>query len=199
MKSLSDVFIKESYLKGFLKLFDISKIFKLGIEMQKGFLVSLLISEIVICNILQLINNHQSIGLISILFVNTIIFLPLSIIVLNNKKQISSNEKDILRSILWIGLCLFGVYNIKNGTSEMMFLLLSIMIIEKTAISTSISFRKITRELLILAVTVILMIITAGVLIIINSVTFSYYEMIRSAIILVSYGIIEFLIRKWQG
>ena len=198
VKMLSDVYIKENYLKGFLKLFEVAKLFKLGLAGEKEFIITLLIAELFIINLLPFISVGEHIGVISILLINTLIFSPLSIIILNLKKQFISLKKTATRCILWIGFSLIGVYDITNGFNEMLFLLLSCMLIEHIAIDSRISFRKITRELLLLALTIAVVIITFIILIILNSLTFGVYGIIKGIIILVVYGIVEFLIKKWQ-
>jgi len=72
VRMLSDIFIKENYLKGFLDIFDVAKSFKLGLEGEKGFLISLLIAEILIVNLLPFINQGEYLGISSIVLINTL-------------------------------------------------------------------------------------------------------------------------------
>jgi magnesium-transporting ATPase (P-type) len=199
VKSLSDIFIKENYLKGFLKLFDISRNFKNGIQLEKGFLIALMVSEIIIVNILQLIDLNKSLSLLVMLLINTVIFIPLSLILLNSKKQAASDNKSIIRTVLWTTFTLVGVYDIENGCNEMAFLLLSNILIVSTAIASNISFKKYSTELMLLILAILFMLVSSGILIIANSLSFSYFAIIKSIIILIIYGAIEFFIRKWQG
>jgi len=117
---------------------------------------------------------------------------------LNSTKQPISLKKRFAESILWIGFSLLGVYNITNGFNAILFFILSGMLIEHTAIDIKVSYRKISRELIILLITIVLMIIVLSSLMILNSLTFEVYEIIRVVVILVVYGIIEFLMKKWQ-
>ena len=198
VKLLSDVFIKDNYLKGFLKIFEVSKLFRIGLDGEKSFLITSLIAEILIVNLLPFVNSGEHLGVLSILLINTLIFSPLSLIILSSSKHVESSKKIITLSVLWISFSLVGVYNITSGFNEILFLILSCMLIEHTAIDTKISFRKVSREVIILSLTILLMIIAFGILIVVNSITFGIQEIIRVVIILLVYGIIEFLMKKWQ-
>ena len=198
VRMLSDIFIKENYLKGFLDIFEVAKSFKLGLQGEIGFLIHLLIAEILIVNLLPFINPGEYLDISSIILINTLIFSPLSLIILNSTKQNISLKKSIAESILLISFSLLGVYNIKNGFNAILFFILSGMLIEHTAIYIKVSYRKISRELIILLITIVLMIIAVSSLIILNSLNFGILEIIRVVVILVVYGIIEFLMKKWQ-
>lgn len=198
VKLLSDIFIKENYLRGFLKIFDISKSFKIGLEKGKSFLITTLLAQILIVNLFPFVNSGERISILSILLINTLIFSPLSLIILNSSKDVVSSKKVFTLSILWVSCYLAGIYNITSGFNEILFLIFSCILIGHTVIDTKISFRNISRELIILSLTIALMISIFSVLIVLNSITFGIYEVIRAAIILLVYCIIELLMKKWQ-
>ena len=198
VKSVSDMYINDDYLKGFLSLFSISRKFKAGVFKEKLFLLFLLIWEIAIIFINPLLNGRQDINFIPLLLINIIIVTPLSLLLIDSGNTKEKYKKSIIRCCIWTAFTLFSINDLKDHTDIILLLIMGGMILIYSAITSKLSFRKITLNLLLFLSTIVLLIISITVLSIINGVNIDIGIILKSGGLLIIYGIIELIMMNWE-
>lgn len=196
IKNTSDVFIKNNFLKGFLKLFDLSKDIEVGINKFKSFVLGLIISQIAVLNLIPAINKSFNLSIWSILVFNMIIVAPSSLLVLNSFEN--QNEGYVLRTILYVGLTLTALYDISFGADLIWGLLFGIYSINYCLVNCNIGFKKKSLKLGLFALSVSLVIIWSVALMLMNSYDFSQFILLKTAAVAVASWICELIMKKWQ-
>ncbi|MGL4108584.1 cation-transporting P-type ATPase [Clostridium sp. LP20] len=199
VKKVSDIFIKENYLRGFISIFDISKKFQERATKSISTLIALAISEIVIINIFPLINSSGEIEMIPLAIINILLAPPISLVLLRVDGEEFKRKKYIVRTILWSLLTLGAIYGVDGRYAEVILLTLGGIFIEYTLLSSKIKFKGLSIEALLFLTTIFIWIISAGILVSINSLLFSTFQVVKLIGILVSYIIIELIMKRWQG
>lgn len=196
IKNASDVFIKNNFLKGFLKLFDLSKDIEVGINKFKSFVLGLVIAQIAALNLIPAINKSFNLSILPILLFNMIIVIPSSLLVL--KSSGNEDERYILRSIVYVGLTLTALYDVSFGADLMWIFLFGIYSINYCLVNCNIGFKKKSLELGLFALSVSFLIIWSVVLMFMNSYDFSQLILLKTAAIAAASWICELIMKKWQ-
>lgn len=99
VKKICDVYIKENYLKGLFKLFDLSKNYEERIKVSFNTFLASYISQIASINLMILFSNSEMKYLVSLILINLIyIFYTITRILMVDIKKVE-NKKYIIRSV----------------------------------------------------------------------------------------------------
>ena len=199
VKKVSDIFIKEDYLKGFISIFDMAKKFEKRGSRAIETMIALILSEIAIINIFPLISSAGEIKIIPVAIINILLAVPICLVLLGTDGEEFKRKKYIVKTILWSVFTLIVTYDISSGYNEVILLILGGLVIEHTLLSSRIQFKGLSREVLLFLTTVLIWIISIGILVVINSLQFSTFQVVRFILILVIYAFIELIMKRWQG
>ena len=197
VKKVCDVYIKENFLTGFLKLFDISKVFNTGLNKVQKFIFTLLTSEIILINIFKVLHINEKFNMFILL--NFLMIIPLSLIILKSKSESKNDiKKFMLRTIIWISVPVGLLLLITEGLNIISILTLGVMIIIFTICDSKVSLKKISRELFLVVLSIILLLAILTYMIMANSVHLSQEKILIIVGIIIIYLIIELIMMKWQ-
>ena len=196
IKNASDVFIKNNFLKGFLKIFDLSEEIKEGINKFRAFILGMIISQIASLNIISIFNEEFSLGIAPILVVNMLLVVPLSLLILMLSKD--NNGKYVLRVLLYIGLTLGALYDVGNGADLIWTFLFSIYSLSYCLINCNIGFKKVSLELGLFILALLILIVYIVVYVSMNFYDFSQYILLKTAGIALGAFVGELIMKKWQ-
>lgn len=197
VKKVCDVFIRENYMNGFLKLFDISRDFKKGISRELNIVFFIILSQILIINITSTTQN-QDISILSVIILNLIILGPLSIFIIRTTHRDAYIKKYFLRFLMWVA---FGVVATSMGESSKsaMFLLCSgSTLIGHLLIDSKKFINKLNKDTLLIAIST-LAIIFGGVLIFfISNTKINLLDFLILFIIFIINVLFELFMKKWK-
>jgi magnesium-transporting ATPase (P-type) len=200
VKRLSDVYIQENYLDGFFKIRDFSKIFTKNIERGFKIYFMTILSELLVLLGSLLMGQAESLDLWNIVVINGILFIPLSLItLLKNGREISNNEIIVRASILSI-ITMISIYRLEGKESNIVCLtILSIGILLFTLFNSNTSIRRLSNELVMGIVSLLIIILAVVSIIIINNTVIRGIIIIELIVSIIFFVIFEILARKWQN
>lgn len=196
IKNASDVFIKNNFLKGFLKLFDLSKDIEKGINKFKSFVLGFIVSQIAVLNLMPIINKNFSLSILPILIFNMIIIAPASLLVLKSSKN--DNENYLLRIIMYVGLTLVALYDLNFGEDVIWVFLFGMYSISYCLVNCNIGFKKKSLELGLFLLSIFFLIICIIAFMFINFYDFSEFILLKTCAIAATSWIGELIMKKWQ-
>lgn len=196
IKNAADLFIKNNYLKGFLSIFDTAKRFNEGIDKVETAFITLLFSEIVIVNALPIVNTEINMSYIPILIVNVILTIPLFLLLVGSPN--GKDKKYILRGIVNSILALVALYDVNSNFQEILVVILGVFMISHVLFNTSISFKKVSFQLILLITSIILWLIFSGGLILLNGLTLTSFDLIKIGVIILINIIYELILKRCQ-
>lgn len=201
VKKVSDVYIPNNYLNGFFKIRDFSKKFDKNIKRAFSTFYMIVLSELIALILSMLFGQAGVLDFWNIIIINGILFIPLSLIVLlKDGREITTNE-FIARSCILsiITIILSSQVNNANEKSLITLIIISIGILLFTVFNGNLSIRKMSNELMIALISLLIIVISTIMMILINKITFSSLiigELVGFIIFLI---IFEILFKKWQN
>ena len=198
IKKVSDVYIEENYLKGFLNIFDISKDFSMGMKRWTVFSFFLLISQLLVINIFLFINKCNINNYNSIIFFNIFMSVPTGLIVAKKMKEKKYKNKYIIRTLFWTSMILITMCIKTNNSSVFYLMLLGGFIIEHIVVNGLVSFRKINIDMILLVVAMLVWIISVTFIVHITNIKFGQNEFVIIIAMYIICGLIEFFLKRWQ-
>lgn len=200
VKKISDVYIKENYLEGLFNIRKYSKEIKTNIQRALKLFFMTVLSELIILSGCLIIGQMDIMSFWTILIVNAIIMIPLSIItVLKSGKEVSTISMTI-RSIVVSIITLISIYKVEPSEGQIIPLIfIGADALIFTLLNNKVSIRKISNELILGIVTLFIMIISSFLITFINGIIIRdiiIIEIIISIVILFTY---EILSEKWQN
>jgi Ca2+-transporting ATPase len=199
VKKVSDVYIKENYLDGFFKIRDYSRKFDKNIDRGFKIYFMTILSELLVLIGSIAIGQTESMDFWSILVVNGVLFIPLSLIILlKNGRDISKNEMMIRALILSI-ITMISIYKIEEKEATIVPLtILSIGILLFTLFNSNISIRKLSKELIMGIISLSIIIVSVTSIILVNNILLRDIVVIELVVSIIFLLIFEILARKWQ-
>ncbi|WP_026885481.1 cation-transporting P-type ATPase [Clostridium beijerinckii] len=200
VKKVSDVYIKENYLDGFFKIRDFSRVFDGNIDRAFKMYFMALFSELLTLMGCIIIGQTESLDFWSVITINGILFIPLSLIILLKKgRDITTNEM-IVRSFVLSIITMISIYKLDVKEATIVTLtILSIGILLSTLFNINISIRKFSNELIMPAVSLLIIITAIVSIALINRILIRDIIGIELAVSIIFLLIFEILARKWQN
>lgn len=197
VKKICDVYIKENFLTGFLKLFDISKVFNNGLNKVQKFIFTLVTSEILLINIFKMLDINDKFYMFILL--NFLMIVPLSIIILKSRGESRNDiKKFMLRITIWTGVPVGMLFLTREGINIISILTLGAMMIIFTICDSKLSLKNINRELFLIVFSIIILLGILTYMIMANSVYLSQNKILIIVGIIIIYLIMELIMMKWQ-
>lgn len=196
IKNASDIFINNNFLKGFLKIYDLSEKFNEGINKFKAFFLGLIVPQIIALNIIPIFNEKFALGVVPIIFVNMAAAVPLSLLVLHSSKD--NNGKYISRIVIYTALAVGALYDIEIGQDVIWIFLFGLYSLIYCLINCNISFKKISVQLVLFITALIILAAGIGILTIVNSYDFTQFVLLKTAGIAIIGIVCELIMKKWQ-
>ena len=196
VKKVSDLFIKDNYLNKFLNLFDVSQSFMKNLYSCKKITLMFLLSQLISLNLISLIDYKVGGDFIPVLITNLVIFSILTVGVLKYGLKSEGIGLSIVKILACSVLTFLASYIIK-GQCEIVFLIVftgSLLI--NIIVNLKTKLFDINIGSILLYSSIFIWILSIGILGIINGVSFTLYEVISLVIILVTYLIIELIVKK---
>jgi P-type Ca2+ transporter type 2C len=200
VKRLSDVYIQENYLEGFFKIRDFSKIFDRNIDRIFKIYFMTILSELLVLIGSIIMGQAESLDLWNILIINGVLFIPLSFIILLKRGRSISNNEVITRAVILSVLTMISIYKVDGKVATIIPLtILSMGILIFTLFNSNTSIRRVSNELIMGIVSIVIIILSAMGIILINNIfprDIIVIELVVTTIFLI---IFEILARKWQN
>lgn len=199
VRKSSEVYMKGNNLKGFFKIRKYAK--HLEANMQRAFdlLNITLLAEVLILIVGQLIGKTNLFDIVSILFINGLLLIPMSIItVMSDGKEIKKSGL-IVRSLILSGIVL-GISYYSNSTDEIIigYTVLALGTLIFNIFNNKVSFKEKSNELVMYILSIIGIVIVGVLLIVINNITLNNLLMIELGGSILFLIIFEILFGKWQ-
>lgn len=199
VKKICDVYVERNYLDGFFKIRNFTRILHKNIDRVFKIYSMILLSEILVLFINSIIGQTDSLDMWGVICINGLLFIPLSLIALLSKGNEIRMNTMILRSVILAGITCIILYGSEGKEASIISLLvLGFGAIIYTMFNSRVSIKKISSELIMLFISILIVFIFAGIIMYVNSVIIRdivAVELIFSGIILL---IFEILCRKWQ-
>ncbi|MBD7909809.1 MULTISPECIES: cation-transporting P-type ATPase [Clostridium] len=196
IKNAADLFIKNNYLKGFLSIFDIARKFNDGLAKVQAAIITMLFSEIVIINTLPLINNNIQVSYIPIIIINVILAIPLFLTLIHSPRD--DDNKFILRSIVYSVLALAAIYDANSSFEIVLVATLGAFLLINTFINVSIPLKRVSAQLVLFIVSILIWLMSVGGLIFLYGLTLSIFAMVKIGVIILINLIYELILKRCQ-
>lgn len=200
VKKVSDVYIQQNYIDGFFKIRDYSKNFYTNID--RGFKIYFMsiLSELFVLLGNLIMGQAEGFDFLSIIIMNAILFIPLSLIILlKNGRDISKNEV-VIRALLISIITMVSIYKVDGKEATIVPLtIISMGILLFTLFNSNISIRKLSKELKIAMIAFLIIILGIVGVIAVNNVIPRDIIIIELAVSIIFLIIFEILARKWQN
>lgn len=200
VRKVADVYIQENYLDGFFKIRDFSRNFNRNID--RGFKIYYLtiLSELLVLLSSLLIGQTDSLDFWNIVAINVILFIPLSLIILlKNGRKITNNEV-IIRSLILSVITMISIYKVTGKEATIIPLtIISMGVLLFTLFNSNISIKKLSNELIMGIVSIIIILATVVGIILINNILLRDIIVIELVVSIIFLIIFEILARKWQN
>lgn len=199
VKKVADVYIQENYLDGFFKIRDFSRSFNRNIDRGFKIYCMTILSEILILLGCLLMGQTESFDFWGLLAINGIMFIPLSLIILlKNGRSISKNEM-IIRSSLLSLITMISIYKVDGKEATIIPLtIVSMGILLFTLFNSNISIKKLSSELIMGIVLILIISAVVAGIILINNIMLRGIIAIELIVSIIFLIIFEILARKWQ-
>lgn len=200
VKKVSDVYIKKNYLDGFFKIRDFAKVLDRNIDRGFNIFYTTVLSEILILILSMVLSANEILDVWNVLFINGILFLILSpIILINQGRDISKNEL-IIRSIITTSIIMWLTYQVNGSSCKLIGLtILSISMLFFVLFNSNVSIRKYSKELIIGIVSLLLIITAIVLMTLLLKIEMSNLVLIEFIGTIIFLLIFEILFRKWQN
>lgn len=200
VKKISDVYIKENYLDGFFKLKEYATNLNINISRAFSGVYTLILTQISILLLSIIMELNQSIDIFNILFINIILSIPISLILLLKNGRFINNKECFFRAILSSIIILTSNYILSdNSQSFISILTISIGSILFSSFNSGISLKKSSIEKKLMMTALLLSIIFLSGIIILKQIIITQNLIIISTIIIIFLIIFEILFNKWQS
>lgn len=199
VKKICDVYIEKNYLDGFLKLRNFAKIFDNSIDRAFKIYFMTLLAEIIVLLGSTVSGQAYSIDTWTVVTINGILSIPISLIVLlTNGKSISINTM-ILRSLLLSIITSIALYGAEGKEASIIaVVILSMGTILFAMFNSNVSIRKFSNELLMFLISLLIVFVSVSVVMYINNVFIRDIIAVELAFSIIFFLLFEILCRKWQ-
>ncbi|MBE6062756.1 MAG: cation-transporting P-type ATPase [Clostridium butyricum] len=199
VQKVSDVFVEENYLDGFFKIKNFSKIIDKNINKTLRMYFMLILSELLVVVINAIIGQKDTLDMWSILVMNCFMFIPLSqVLILKDGRKMGKREM-VVRALMLSALSCISMYKIQGKeTGIIPLIIISIGTILYALLSSKISIRKFSNELLRCLICLLVVLVAVAVIVVANNIELRdivIVEIIISSIFLL---VFEILYGKWQ-
>lgn len=194
VKKICDVFIKNNYLKGFVSLFDVSKNFMTDLNKKIYYFVLITLYEIFTVNVQWILHGKSEMNYIMMLFINLLIFLPLTVVSTNTKVYNSKIKKFVIRGLLWMLMIVISNSIINSNYGLCSFLILGGLVIQNYAMSCEKKYLNIC----LVCLSVVFLIMGTIVISILYNFKLSILSFIIFVVSIIISSIFEFFIKKWE-
>ena len=200
VKRLSDVYIQENYLDGFFKIRDFSKIFSNNIDRGFKIYFMTILSELFVLLGSVIIGQDRSLDLWNVLVINGILFIPISLIILLKRGRDISNNEIVVRALILSIITMISIYKVDGKEATIIPLtILSMGILLFALFNSNTSIRRLSNELVMGIVSILIILIAVVSIIIINSIVIRDIIVIELVVSIIFLIIFEILARKWQN
>ena len=200
VKRLSDVYIQENYIEGFFKIRDFAKIFDRNIDRIFKIYFMTILSELLVLVGSIIMGQAESLDIWNIFIINGVLFIPLSFIILLKRGRSIGNNEVITRAIILSVLTMISIYKVEGKIATIIPLtILSMGILIFSLFNSNTSIRRVSNELIMGIVSVVIIILSVMGIISINNIfprDIIVIELVVSTIFLI---VFEILARKWQN
>lgn len=200
VKKVADVYIQENYLDGFFRIRDFSRSFNKNID--RGFKVycMTILSELLVLLGSLLMGQTESLDFWNIVIINGILFIPLSLIILLKNGRSITNNEVVVRSLMLSIITMISIYKVNGKEATILPLtIISIGVLLFTLFNSNVSIRKLSNELIMGIISIIIIIATIVGIILINSILLRDIIIIELVVSIIFLIIFEILARKWQN
>gem|GEM_PF-863209 len=200
VKRLSEVYIQENYLDGFFKIRDFSKVFSKNIDRGFKIYFMTILSELFVLLGSLLMGQGESLDLWNVLIINGVLFIPLSLMILLKRGRDISNNEIIVRALILSIITMISIYKVEGKEATIIPLtILSMGILLFALFNSNTSIRRLSNELVMGVVSLLIIIIAVVSIIIINSIVIRDIIVIELVVSIIFFIIFEILARKWQN
>ena len=183
------------YNKSYLSLLETINI----IDNFKIYFMTIL-SELLVLLGCLIMGQTESLDFWSILVINGILFIPLSLVILLKSGRYISNNEVITRASLLSVITMISIYKVDGKEAPLIPLtILSMGILLFTLFNSNVSIRRLSNELAMGVVSLLIIIIAVVSIIIINSIVIRDIIVIELVVSIIFFIIFEILARKWQN
>lgn len=200
VKKISDVYVEKNYLDGFFKIRNFSKILDKNIDRIFKIYFMTILSEILVLFINSIMGQTSSLDIWGAVSINGLLFIPLTLIVMNTKGRDISMNAMIFRSIiLSVITCIISYGSEGKEASIISLIVLSLGTIIFTMFNSRVSIKKRSSELIMCLISIGIISLCSGMMIYINGIMIRdivAIELIFSGVFLL---IFEILCGKWQN
>lgn len=199
VQKVSDVFIEENYLDGFFKIRNFSKVFSKNIDKTLKTYFMVILSELLVLLINSFMGQNDTLDMWDVLVMNCFMFIPLSqVLLLQNGREMRKRDL-IIRSLILSALSCISMYKIEGKTAGIIpLVIISIGTIFYTLISSRISIRRFSNELLMCLLSLLIVFVAVAVIIAMNNVVLRDIVIVEIIISSVFLLVFEILFGKWQ-
>jgi len=195
IKNSSDVYIEKNYLRGFLNLFDVSEKFNRGIGKLEAFIYSILLTELATLNISNTFWGIESISYISLIIINVLLGIPLSLGLIHSSKD--RDGKFFIRSIVYTSSILAALYYNPSLPEEVIISILGGFLVINVFFQSNISFKKKNIESTLFLISLLLWCGVVGILAFVNINLFMQNNLIIMGVIFIISIIFELISKYW--
>lgn len=200
VKRISDVYIGKNYLDGFIKLRKFAKMLHDNIERVFKTYFMILISEMIVILTNMCIGQENSLDSWGVATINGILSIPLLLmVVLSEKGRKITLNTMILRSIIMSVTASIALYGSEGKEASIISLvILSIGTILFVMFNSQISIRKMSNELIMFLISLLILFVSVAVIIFMNDVRIRDIIAIELGFSVIFFLIFEILSKKWQ-
>lgn len=196
VKNVSDLFIKDNYLNGFLELFDVSKNFMRNLSSCKNLTLIFLISQVLSLNLLSIANYNVGFKFVQILLINLLIFLIISICISNSGLKEETLGFRTVRVLSWSVCTFLSVHVIKEKYEIIFLIVFTGILFINIIMNLKAKLIGVNRSNVLLYSAIFIWLLSIFAIAVFNNVSITLYEMIKIGSILITYLIIELIIKK---
>lgn len=200
VKKISDIYIKENYLDGLFNVRKYSKELKVNIQRSLKMFFMTVLSEIIILSGCLIIGQMDIMNFWNIFIINSIVMIPLSIIIILRGGKEDSIIGMIIRSIVLSIVTLISVYKVEHLEAQIIPLaFLGIDSLIFTLLNSNVSIKRISNELILGIVTFFIILISIFGIIFFNGIVVRDIIVIEILVSIFILFIYEILAEKWQN
>lgn len=199
VQKISDVFIEENYLEGFFKLRRFSHLFRLNINRTLKTYFMVVFAELIVLLSNVVIGQTDTLDLWSILTINFFMFVPLCQVLLLKVGRSMGKREFVFRSCVLALLSCISMYRIEGEEAGIIpLIIISVGVIIYTLFSSRISLIKLTNELLMCLISLLIVFVAAASVIALKNIVIRDIVVAEIIISCISLLIFEILYGKWK-
>ncbi|SFC62204.1 cation-transporting P-type ATPase [Clostridium uliginosum] len=200
VKKVSDVYIKENYLEGFFKIKDFSRKFFDNVNRTFQGIYTIVLAELMLLLVSMIGGCEDVLGVFNIIFINVILFVPLSLILVLKEGRSIRNKEMIGRAVILLSSTIFSTYIANESAKNLIALMvLSIGSLLFITINSNISFRRVSIERRLVIISSFLIGLAISAILLTQEIILTKVVLINLGITIISLVVFEILFKRWQN